>query len=111
MTEEPDLFTVDPVTHARSSDPGTSHAAAHALTDKQTMLRTLLRAYRDHGPMHADGATRAAGYTAQDGAWKRVSDLKGMGYIEHTGQTRPGASGRQQQVCAITDEGRRQLTL
>lgn len=107
--DPPTLF--DPVTHARTSDPATSHIAAHALSDKTTMMRTLLTTYAKVGPLTAEDAAEFAGYDPRDGAWKRVSDLKRNGWIEPTGATRPGSSGRPQQVCRITDEGREQLSV
>ncbi len=103
-----DVPWIDPVTHARTSDPGTSHEAAAKLSDKQTMMRTLLATYRETN-WTAEEASFVAGYSAEDGAWKRVSDLKRAGWIEPTGATRPGSSGRQQQVCRITDKGREAL--
>jgi hypothetical protein len=103
---------LDPRSHARATDPSTSLNAAVELTDKATMMRNLLYAYRNDmtdGGLTAEEACAAASYTAEDGAWKRVSDLKAAGWIEPTGTTRPGLSGRAQAVCRITDTGRQAL--
>lgn len=95
---------LDPRTHARSADPWTSHAAAERLAKKTTMLRRLLYAYAAR-PMTAEEAAEYCGYSAEDGAWKRSSDLAARGLIEDTDTARPGRSGRLQIVRRITDEG------
>jgi len=106
----PTLFdaALDPHTHARTTDPDTSSAAARRLSDKRTMMRRLLRAF-EAGDSTAEEVAARCGYTAADGAWKRVSDLRNAGWVEDTGHRRPGSSGRQQMVLAITDAGRDQL--
>lgn len=112
---QPSLFdtavmpTLEPRTHARRSDPDTSRAAARELSDRATMMRRLLRAYAVR-PMTAEEAASACGYTAESGAWKRVSDLALHGFIEDTGARRPGHSGRAQMVRQITLEGVRALS-
>jgi len=66
------------------------------------MLATLLRAYTDNTDgLTAEEAAAAAGYTAADGAWKRVSDLITAGHLEDTGITRRGSSGRDQRVLRL----------
>jgi hypothetical protein len=101
-------MTLDPHKHARRSDPDTSKEAAERLTGKRSMMRRLLIAYLGRD-LTAEEATRAAGYGPADCAWKRVSDLKAVGYIEDTGVRRPGESGRRQAVLGITKTGRRAL--
>jgi hypothetical protein len=101
----PDL---DPRTHARTSDPGTSHEAAARLTNKRTMMRRLLTEFLRR-PMTAWEAGEACGYSADEGAWKRVSDLANEGWVEDTGATRIGPKNRRQIVWAITDDGRAAL--
>lgn len=101
--------SLNPTTHARNTDPSTSHTAAARLSDKRTMLRTLLTLYT-RWDLTAEEAAREAGYTAADGAWKRVSDLLRLGLLEDTGEHRPGSSGRGQRVLRITDAGRREIT-
>jgi hypothetical protein len=72
------------------------------------MMRRLLWAYHT-APRTAEEAADTAGYGPDSGAWKRVSDLAVLGWIEDTGDTRPARSGRAQIVRRITDDGRREL--
>lgn len=96
---------------ARSTDPATSKAAA-ARAQRKSMLDSLLAAFCVHGQMTAEEAAHACGYTAEDGAWKRVSDLLAVGMLEVVvlpgGQekTRSGSSGRAQRVLQATKAGR-----
>jgi len=100
---EADLARWAAMPHARSTDPETSHGEISARRARSMMLR-LLAVYAK-GPATADEAARAAGFTADDGAWKRVSDLFGLGLITGTGQTRLGDHGKPQAVRAITRAG------
>lgn len=104
------LFDLDPTSHARRTDPETSHESARRLSDKSVMIRALLRTF-DAWPtgLTAEEAAAFAGYAPAAGAWKRVSDLAAFGWIEDTGRTRIATTGRPQVVRAITDEGRRVL--
>ena len=85
--------------HARTTDPATSKAAA-ASVDAQPMIDVLATLYERYsrigfGGMTAEEAADAAGFDP----WavsKRVSDLIRQGIIAPTGRTRPGSSGRQQ---------------
>ena len=91
---------------ARRGDPDTSHQAAQLLAGKAgTMRRRLLVAFFTSTGLTAEEAAQAAGYGPADGAWKRVSDLKNARLIGPMGKTRPGRSGREQQVLGITDLG------
>lgn len=107
MTDQP-LFDLDPLTHARTGDPDTSHTAAVRLSDKRTMMRTLLVAF-NRRPLTSEEAADICGYDASSGAWKRVSDLHQLGLIEDTGLRRVGRSGRAQMVRRITGDGRAAL--
>lgn len=102
------LAELDPHTHARTEDPGTSHAAAAQLSSKRTMMRRLLTQYASVW-LTAEEAALACGFTAADGAWKRVSDLLNAGLLEDSGQLRTGSSGRAQRVLRITAAGREAL--
>lgn len=98
-----------PGPHARTTDPHTSHEAAHRLSDKTTIMRAMLAEFA----RYENGLTAewVCGLTDHlNGGWKRVSDLKRLGYIEPTGKTVTGTSGRKQQLLAITEEGRAALT-
>jgi hypothetical protein len=99
----------DALPHARTSDPETSHAAAASLSDKHTMLRTLLLTFAAHHSLTAEQACALAGYSPADGAWKRVSDLTRLGWVSPTGDATEGSSGRRQRLLEITEEGRDQL--
>jgi hypothetical protein len=105
---EAPLGRLNPTTHARTTDPSTSHEAANRLSDKRTMLRKLLLSYSRPGAwLTAEEVSDRAGYVAADGAWKRVSDLLRLGLLEDTGIKRPGSSGRMQRVLRISEAGRR----
>lgn len=104
MTQAPLFGDLEPRTHARRGDPDTSHDAAARLANQRSMMRRLLVTYLER-PRTADEATDAAGYDAASGAWKRISDLDGLGLISDTGDRRPGRSGRLQIVRAITEKG------
>jgi hypothetical protein len=90
-----DLFAA--ATRARASDPATSRAAARSL-DTRTILGQLCKAYADAG---AVGLTdeEAGKRIDKPNAWKRCSDLRRIGYIVATGETRTGSSGREGIVC------------
>lgn len=108
IAEQLPLFSLDPRTHARTDDPDTSRAAAHALGDQAARMRRLLAAFAV-GPMTAEEAADAAGFGPEEGAWKRVSDLARLGLIADTPQRRTGRSGRAQIVRAITADGLREI--
>lgn len=99
---------------SRSTDPDTSHAAAAEVKVKANTQRALLLAafalenrwdfvdgLTDEQAMaHADGVSATSEYA------KRCSELREGGYIEPTGETRPGSAGPQRIVSRITDKGR-----
>lgn len=100
----------DQLPRARTTDPATSHAAAAALSDKHTIMRTLLLVFHGHpAGLTAEQACTLAGYGPEHGGWKRVSDLKRAGLLFPTGDTMTGQQGRAQQVLAITEKGRAAL--
>ena len=88
---------------ARTTDPVTSHEAARKV-QRDTMLANLISVFEKSSGMTAEEAATAAGYTAADGAWKRVSDLINAGVLVDTGQTRAGSSGRQQRVLKVNPQ-------
>jgi hypothetical protein len=100
---------------ARSTDPGTSHAAARSMRDAVTGQRRLvLRAVAWAG---RDGATawdivsdltrRGIRPPDQSVAARRLTDLHQAGLIEDTGTTRSGRSNRQLIVWRLTHTGQR----
>lgn len=83
---------------ARTTDPVTSKQAA-AKVQRATMLHNLTTVFQQNwGGLTAEEAAQIAGYSAADGAWKRVSDLLNTGVLTDTGLTREGSSGRQQRI-------------
>jgi len=107
LFEERKELAVEPATLVRLEDPETSHAAARKLDGKAKRTR-LLKVF-EVGNATSEEAAALAGFGPADGAWKRCSDLKNLGLIAPTGTTRPGSSGREQMVLAITDAGRAAL--
>lgn len=100
----------EPRTLYRVSDPDTSAAAAVMLGGRAgTMRRTLLDTFK-RGDWTSEEASDLAGYTAADGAWKRVSDLLNADLLEPTGETRPAKSGSLQRVLRITNLGTEALS-
>ena len=104
---DPTLFDLDPVTHARRTDPDTSRAAATRLRDQRTMMRALLSTFVV-ADRTCEEAALVAGYDPEK-ASKRVSDLRNLGYLVDTDARRQGRSGREQIVRRITLAGRRAL--
>lgn len=103
------VYPYDPEAHARRTDPDTSHEAARRLRPG-AMMRRILAAYAVAGPMISDEAVAYCGYNAGAGAWKRVSDLTGLGYLRFTGDRRLSyRTNRMQMVREITDAGRKAL--
>ena len=90
---------------ARHDDPATSKQAAK-LAQRETILNLLTDQFRlaGMGGLTAEEAAVGAGYTAADGAWKRVSDLLNMAVLTDTGVTRKGSSGRQQRVLRYVQQ-------
>ena len=95
----------------RATDPDTSVDAAYSIKPDKMMGELLMAFYTHPHGLTADEAADKCGYTDEDGAWRRVSDLLYCGVIDivrtPTGRavTRPGRRGRSQQVKAITPAG------
>lgn len=95
----------------RSTDPDTSRKGAdHVRLRTGSQQAQLLRAYAHPAALEgltADQAGQASGLADNPrcGYWKRVSELRTLGLIADTGTTRPGISGAEQMVCAITEAG------
>lgn len=105
-------ITLPEPVRARSTDPRTSHSAAASLDNAKSLCLILLRVYAERSGGLTD--YEAGRVTLIEGAWKRCSDLRNAGLIAPVREgdkiaTRPGPSGRAQQVCAITVEGWRML--
>jgi len=103
----PDFHTL-----SRSGDPETSHDAAESLSEgRKTMALKLLKAFEQHPEgLTAEEASDICGYSADKGAWKRVSDLKNAGYlrpktVDGVEVTRLSSSNRSQRVLTTTYSG------
>jgi len=87
-----------PRSHARRTDPDTSHAAAQRVSTAASNCAALLRAFRAApAGLTAEEAAAVAGIDPW-AASKRVSDLVREELVSDTGQRRPGRSGRPQRV-------------
>lgn len=106
---------------SRTSDPETSHAAAREIKVKANSQRArLLYAFWLEREMRHDANVpdSKAGLTDEQAMrWspevsarseyaKRCSELREGGFIEPTGETRPGSAGPQRIVSRITAKGR-----
>lgn len=95
---------------ARTTDPGTSHAAAAFITAGAGTARVLLaRAFRiawtvGQG-LTAEEAARTAGLSPTSEYATRVSELMRMGVVDPTGELRPGRSGQARAVYRLTAHG------
>ena len=99
---------------ARFSDPVTSQLADTLLRSREGRANSVKPSTHRHralqcfesGPKIADDVKLLTGI---EGVWKRISDLKNMGFLEPTGETAVGTQGRQQEILQITDAGRAAL--
>jgi hypothetical protein len=84
-----DLFDTLPP-NVRTADPATSKAASKRIEPKRgTQASQVLAMFRAY-PLGLT-ASEVERYTMLKGCWKRVSDLKALGLIVGTGETRDGS--------------------
>ena len=94
MTTQPDLFT--PL--ARTSDPGTSHAAASSMRKGAAIQRDqIVNALRAHGPMNHWEIDNVLGFQHPSAA-RRMKELVDDGRVIKTLRTSETGSGRQATV-------------
>ena len=126
MSEQLALFTA-----ARNTDPATSQVNRDAFTKKTSQRDMILMTYKRHYESKllcfSDGTDGVQGLTDEEVGkgtswlnanmyeyricyWKRCSELRKLGFIEPTGETRLSSAGQPQQVCKITVEGRRYVS-
>lgn len=97
--------------YARTTDPGTSHAAARSITEDalRDSQAAVLACYREHGAMHheqlvtlygAHGPQRGWPRQAESGLRTRTSELVDAGYVRDSGRTVKLPSGRSSIVWA-----------
>lgn len=99
---------------ARFSDPATSQLADSALRTREGDANTIRPGTHRHRALLCFSrrdmiAEEVKLETGVDGIWKRVSDLKNMGFIAPTGRTRLSREGRESEVLEITEAGREAL--
>ena len=87
----------EPHEHARKSDKGTSHAAAHSVHDAKVLMARI------HADLVANGPSTFSEIAQRIGLdpWrvtKRVSDLKNAKLVMDSSKVRKGPSGRYQTV-------------
>jgi hypothetical protein len=91
----------------RSADPITSVLGGGNVKPRRTSQAMLLLAEYLHGGLTDEEAGTASGLALKPKCcyWKRCSELRAMGLIIPTGQTRLSTAGSAMQVCEITEEG------
>ncbi len=99
---------------ARFSDPVTSQSADATLRVREGEANVIRKGTHRHRALecfvHRNlTADEVKLITDIDGVWKRVSDLRNMGFIAPTGHLRPSRAGRDQEVLQITQAGREAL--
>ena len=97
--------TFEDVPLFRSSDPVTSaEGARHIRPKADSHAMRLLRVYAG-APIYGLTDEEAGSQTDIVHAWKRCADLRRLGLIEPTGETRPTVAGVNARVCRITAAG------
>lgn len=90
----------------RKDDWSTSVEGAKSVALRAgTQKRRLLEAYAEGATLTDEEAAERAELT-HTCYWKRCGELRDLGYIEFTGETRTGGAGVQRIVCSITPNGR-----
>lgn len=93
---------------SRRDDWETSKAAERMIAAKRpTQVLRMLRAYQFLERTDEEAADRSE--LLRSCYWKRAGELRALGLIEATGETRKGSAGTARIVCRITDEGKRVL--
>jgi hypothetical protein len=95
----------------RKEDPITSVLGAGEVKPRRRSQAMLLLAEYLQGGMTDEEAGMASGLALKPKCcyWKRCSELRAMGLIIPTGETRLSSAGSAMQVCEITEEGEKAL--
>jgi hypothetical protein len=95
----------------RKEDPITSVLGAGEVKPRRRSQAMLLLAEYLQGGMTDEEAGMASGLSLKPKCcyWKRCSELRAMGLIIPTGETRLSSAGSAMQVCEITEEGEKAL--
>lgn len=89
----------------RSSDPETSkRAALEGLDRRPTQAARVLARFVRMGPSTTDAVVRSLDGIPLNSGSTRVSELKGYGFLEPTGETRETKTGSQAEVLRATVE-------
>jgi hypothetical protein len=88
--------------HARLTDPSTSHEAGADSRGRMTQRSRILRAFHLYGPMTAREASAQADVNE---GWKRVSDLRVLGFIAAVSEKVDPSTGKRVAVFQITPRG------
>jgi hypothetical protein len=96
----------------RKEDPITSVLGAGDVKPRKRSQAMLLLAEYLQGGMTDEEAGMASGLALKPKCcyWKRCSELRAMGLIIPTGETRLSSAGSAMQVCEITEEGETALS-
>lgn len=83
-------------THARRTDPATSHAAAESVVDitqsiQWQVMGVLIDADK---PLAVEQIVDRMPHLEKDQVWRRVSDLKNKGWVEDSGELHGNRNGR-----------------
>ena len=97
--------------HVRSTDPSPSLQAAVSMQGSaKALAHRILAEITVNGPGTQHTIALRMGLPAAS-VWKRLSDLAKWGFIEPTGFTMPGPSGRKQTVWKVKNkEGENAVT-
>lgn len=94
----------EPRSHARRTDPGTSHeAAARAREFASGHCAVILTTLMEYGPQTIDEIAKRTHLTAVQVA-RRLPDLQKAGKAEPTGEERLSASGRPERVWMVVSQ-------
>jgi hypothetical protein len=111
MSEQLGLFTA-----ARRSDPATSQINRDAFVKKGSQRDCLLWTYYTNAGLTDEEAGMSTPWKDSNMFdhrvcyWKRCSELRKLGFINPTGETRLSSAGQPQQVCEITTAGREYIS-
>lgn len=97
---------------ARLSDPMTSKKAEKSASfRKGSQMYRLLKTYSQHADLTDEEAGIYSGLRNFRSCcyWKRCSELRQLGMLDVTLFTRESEAGEQQQVCSISEKGKKYL--
>jgi hypothetical protein len=95
----------------RDCDPITSKKGGKAVAPRRASQAMLLLSYYQYATLTDEQAGMASGLALKPRCcyWKRCSELRALGYIRDTGQTRISTAGSPMMVCEITHLGKMAL--